>query len=250
MLLARYRAYTLCDALPRARASRRRRCGSASADGRSPSSRTCRFGDLRIFLDGLALSPPEEARLASVVAELRARVRYMNDVGLDYLTLSRAARTLSGGEAQRIGLASALGGALTGTLYVLDEPTIGLHAVDTRRLLAILRRLADRGNTVVVVEHDPEAIEAADHVIDLGPDAGSRGGQVLFAGNARARSRASRTRRRASCCAAARSRRRRPSARRPRRSRRARPRSRASSRSAAPRARSRSSARGSTTCRT
>ncbi|HKD19776.1 MAG TPA: excinuclease ABC subunit UvrA, partial [Thermoanaerobaculia bacterium] len=84
------------------------------------------------------------------------------------------------------GLASALGGALTGTLYVLDEPTIGLHAVDTRRLLAILRRLADRGNTVVVVEHDPEAIEAADHVIDLGPDAGSRGGQILFAGTPRA----------------------------------------------------------------
>ena len=101
----------------------------------------------------------------------------MNDVGLEYLTLSRAARTLSGGEAQRIGLASALGGALTGTLYVLDEPTIGLHAADTRRLLEILRRLADRGNTVVVVEHDPEVIEAADRVIDLGPGAGSLGGQ-------------------------------------------------------------------------
>ena len=106
----------------------------------------------------------------------------MNDVGLDYLTLSRAARTLSGGEAQRIGLASALGGSLTGTLYVLDEPTIGLHAADTRRLLGILRRLADRGNTVVVVEHDPEAIESADHVIDLGPEAGSGGGHLLFEG--------------------------------------------------------------------
>src|SRR4029077_407608 len=121
-----------------------------------------------------------------VVAEIRSRVRYMNEVGLDYLTLSRPARTLSGGEAQRIGLASALGGALTGTLYVLDEPTIGLHAADTRKLLAILRRLADRGNTVVVVEHDPEAIEAADHVIDLGPDAGSRGGHLLFEGAPRA----------------------------------------------------------------
>jgi excinuclease ABC subunit A len=110
----------------------------------------------------------------------------MNDVGLDYLTLSRAARTLSGGEAQRIGLASALGGSLTGTLYVLDEPTIGLHAADTRRLLAILRRLADRGNTVVVVEHDPEAIESADHVIDLGPGAGSAGGRLLFEGTPRA----------------------------------------------------------------
>jgi len=124
--------------------------------------------------------------LGSVVSEIRSRVRYMNDVGLEYLTLSRAARTLSGGESQRIGLASALGGSLTGTLYVLDEPTIGLHAVDTRRLLAILRRLADRGNTVVVVEHDPEAIEAADHVIDLGPGAGSLGGQLLFEGTPRA----------------------------------------------------------------
>jgi excinuclease ABC subunit A len=110
----------------------------------------------------------------------------MNEVGLEYLTLSRAARTLSGGEAQRIGLASALGGALTGTLYVLDEPTIGLHAADTRRLLTILRRLADRGNTVVVVEHDPEVIEAADRVIDLGPGAGSLGGRLLFEGTPRA----------------------------------------------------------------
>src|SRR6476619_5123980 len=113
----------------------------------------------------------------------------MNDVGLGYLTLSRAARTLSGGESRRIVLASALGGSLTGTLYVLDEPTIGLHAVDTRRLLAILRRLADRGNTVVVVEHDPEVIEAADHVLDLGPGAGTHGGQLLFEGTPRALSR-------------------------------------------------------------
>ena len=109
----------------------------------------------------------------------------MNDVGLGYLTLSRPARTLSGGEAQRIGLASALGGSLTGTLYVLDEPTIGLHAADTRRLLGILRRLADRGNTVVVVEHDPEIIEAADHLIDLGPGAGREGGRLLFEGTPR-----------------------------------------------------------------
>jgi excinuclease ABC subunit A len=103
-------------------------------------------------------------------------------VGLDYLTLSRPGRTLSGGEAQRIGLASALGGALTGTLYVLDEPTIGLHAADTRRLIGILRRLADRGNTVVVVEHDPEVIAGADHVLDLGPGAGRLGGRLLYEG--------------------------------------------------------------------
>jgi excinuclease ABC subunit A len=185
VLLARYRAYTLCGDCRGARLAPPalwvRFRGKTIAELSELS-----LAELRTFLDDLRLSPPEEERLSSVVAELRARVRYMNDVGLDYLTLSRAARTLSGGESQRIGLASALGGALTGTLYVLDEPTIGLHAVDTRRLLAILRRLADRGNTVVVVEHDPEAIEAADHVIDLGPDAGSRGGQVLFAGTPRA----------------------------------------------------------------
>ncbi len=185
VLLARYRAYTLCDACRGARLAPpalwvrfRGRTIAELAD--------LPLAELKTFFDDLSLSAPEEERLSSVVAELRARVRYMNDVGLDYLTLSRAARTLSGGESQRIGLASALGGALTGTLYVLDEPTIGLHAVDTRRLLGILRRLADRGNTVVVVEHDPEAIEAADHVIDLGPDAGSHGGHVLFAGTPRA----------------------------------------------------------------
>ncbi len=185
VLLARYRAYTLCAECGGARlaapALRVRFRGKTIAE-----LSDLPLSDLRALLDELVLSPEEEDRLSSIVAELRARVRYMNDVGLGYLTLSRPARTLSGGESQRIGLASALGGALTGTLYVLDEPTIGLHAADTRRLLAILRRLADRGNTVVVVEHDPEAIEAADHVIDLGPEAGSGGGHVLFSGSPRA----------------------------------------------------------------
>jgi len=181
VLLARYRAYTLCP-----------ECGGARL---TPAALAVRLrgrtiadlsdlplSELDRWFEDLTLSGAEEERLSSIVAEIRARVRYMNEVGLDYLTLSRAARTLSGGEAQRIGLASALGGALTGTLYVLDEPTIGLHAADTRRLLAILRRLADRGNTVVVVEHDPEVIEAADRVIDLGPGAGSLGGRLLFEG--------------------------------------------------------------------
>jgi excinuclease ABC subunit A len=185
VLLARYRAYRLC---PDCRGAR---LGPGALSVRFRDRTISELADLplrdlKTWFDELTLDADEEARLGSVVAEIRSRVRYMNDVGLEYLTLSRAARTLSGGESQRIGLASALGGSLTGTLYVLDEPTIGLHAVDTRRLLAILRRLADRGNTVVIVEHDPEAIEAADHLIDLGPGAGSRGGQVLFEGTPRA----------------------------------------------------------------
>jgi len=185
VLLARYRAYRLC---PDCRGAR---LGPGALSVRFRDRTISELADLPLrdlksWFDELALDADEEARLGSVVAEIRSRVRYMNDVGLEYLTLSRAARTLSGGESQRIGLASALGGSLTGTLYVLDEPTIGLHAVDTRRLLAILRRLADRGNTVVIVEHDPEAIEAADHLIDLGPGAGSQGGQVLFEGTPRA----------------------------------------------------------------
>jgi excinuclease ABC subunit A len=185
VLLARYRAYTLCPDCAGARIG--------------PAARSVRFrglaisdlaemplSDLGRWFDALELTSDEGARLGSVLAELKSRIRYMNDVGLGYVTLSRAARTLSGGEAQRIGLASALGGSLTGTLYVLDEPTIGLHAADTRRLIAILRRLADRGNTVVLVEHDPEVIESADHVIDLGPGAGTLGGRLLFEGTPRA----------------------------------------------------------------
>ena len=185
VLLARYRAYTLCPECRGARLAPAALC--VRFRGRTIAE-ICDLplADLDRWLADIRLTPAEEERLSSVMAEIRSRVRYMNDVGLGYLTLSRAARTLSGGEAQRIGLASALGGALTGTLYVLDEPTIGLHAADTRRLLGILRRLADRGNTVAVVEHDPEAISSADHLIDLGPGAGSRGGQLLFEGTPRA----------------------------------------------------------------
>ena len=183
VLLARYRAYTLCGECKGARLAPA--ALAVRFRGRTIAELTdLSLGAFQDWVQGLELSAEEEARLSSVVAELRSRVRYMNDVGLDYLTLSRSARTLSGGEAQRIGLAWALGGSLTGTLYVLDEPTIGLHAADTRRLLGILRRLADRGNTVVVVEHDPEAIEAADHVIDLGPEARERGRARALRGDA------------------------------------------------------------------
>ena len=117
-----------------------------------------------------------------VLKEIRERLRFLNDVGLDYLTLSRASGTLSGGESQRIRLASQIGSGLTGVLYVLDEPSIGLHQRDNERLLVTLKHLRDIGNTVIVVEHDEDAILAADHVVDIGPAAGIHGGQVIAAG--------------------------------------------------------------------
>ncbi len=113
---------------------------------------------------------------------MNARLGFLLDVGLEYLTLDRAAATLSGGEAQRIRLASQLGSELSGVMYVLDEPSIGLHQRDNLRLIATLRRLRDLGNSVIVVEHDAETIESADHVVDFGPGAGRLGGQVVAAG--------------------------------------------------------------------
>ncbi len=138
--------------------------------------------DLAAWIDELAGAPEVRARAETVLRELRNRIGYLREVGLGYLTLERQARTLSGGEAQRIHLASALGSLLTGTLYALDEPTVGLHAADTRRLLDVLRHLRDLGNTVVVVEHDPTTITGADFVVELGPGGGREGGAVLHAG--------------------------------------------------------------------
>ena len=138
--------------------------------------------DLAAWLQALPLSGHERAIADVVLRELAQRLGVLVDVGLGYLTLDRQTRTLSGGEAQRISLANALGGKLTETLYVLDEPTIGLHPRDTDRLLALLRRLADQGNTVLVVEHDPAAMRAADWLVELGPGAGEHGGSLVFEG--------------------------------------------------------------------
>ena len=138
--------------------------------------------DLRAWFDALVVSAEDEAKAAVLLREIRSRLAYLDDVGLNYLTLDRQTRTLSGGESQRINLASALGSSLTNTLYVLDEPTVGLHARDTHRLLGIVRKLIRKGNTLVVVEHDPEVIRSAEHIIDLGPGAGEHGGEVIFAG--------------------------------------------------------------------
>jgi excinuclease ABC subunit A len=137
---------------------------------------------LNAWLDALALTPSEQAIAAHIWREARERVRFLCDVGLTYLTLDRATRTLSGGEAQRIGLANSLGSRLVDALYVLDEPSIGLHPRDMDRLLRLLARLRDGGNTVLVVEHDLEAVRHADWMLELGPESGERGGRVVYNG--------------------------------------------------------------------
>src|SRR5437867_2658449 len=139
--------------------------------------------ELQSFLDTLPLAGWEETVARDALRHLRAKLTFLVRVGLGYLTLGRQTRTLSGGEAQRINLANQLGSQLVGTLYVLDEPSIGLHARDTARLADLCRELATAGNTVVVVEHDRAFIEAADHVIELGPGSGERGGEVVFSGS-------------------------------------------------------------------
>ncbi len=139
-------------------------------------------GDLRAFAAGLALDPVRTIVAAPILSELRGRLEYLGETGLDYLTLDRPSKTLSGGEAQRIELANALGGSLSHALYVLDEPTVGLHPRDTERLIRVLLRLRERGNTILVVEHDPDVIGAADWIVELGPGAGHRGGSLLYQG--------------------------------------------------------------------
>ena len=133
-------------------------------------------------LGTLELSDREHMIADRVLKEVRERMQFLLDVGLDYLSLARSAGTLSGGEAQRIRLASQIGSGLVGVLYVLDEPSIGLHQRDNQRLIGTLERLRDLGNTVIVVEHDEETIRAADYVVDIGPGAGEHGGTVVHAG--------------------------------------------------------------------
>jgi excinuclease ABC subunit A len=140
------------------------------------------IGTLIGWLDNLVLSPMEREIAAHILKEARDRVSFLCDVGLNYLSLNRATRTLSGGEAQRIALANSLGSHLVDTLYVLDEPSIGLHSRDMDRLLRLLLRLRDGGNTVLVVEHDLDAIRAADYMVELGPQSGEKGGELVFVG--------------------------------------------------------------------
>lgn len=134
------------------------------------------------FFANVQLTDSERQIAAKAIEEIVSRLNYINDVGLGYLTLNRASNTLSGGESQRINLVTALGSSLVGSLYILDEPSIGLHSRDTERLIAVLRRLRDIGNTVVVVEHDEEIMRAADLLVDIGPKAGINGGEIVFQG--------------------------------------------------------------------
>jgi excinuclease ABC subunit A len=184
VFLSRYRGYQVC---PDCGGRRLRREALQVKVGGRDIDQVCGLSvrEAREYLAGLAFEGDEAAAAARIVGELERRLRYLADVGLDYLTLGRPFATLSGGEGQRIALASALGTALVGTLYVLDEPSVGLHPRDTKRLIAILETLRDQGNTVVVVEHDRAIIRVADHVIDLGPGAGEQGGRVVFAGSCR-----------------------------------------------------------------
>src|SRR5699024_9803295 len=141
------------------------------------------IGHARDFFENLELTEFEKEVAEQVLYEIRKRLKYLDEVGLSYLTLNRLAKTLSGGESQRISLANSLGSSLIGSLYVLDEPTIGLHPRDNDRLINILKSLRDIGNSVLVVEHDPEMIKAADHIIDIGPFAGIHGGELNFTGS-------------------------------------------------------------------
>ncbi|MEB2345687.1 MAG: excinuclease ABC subunit UvrA [Deltaproteobacteria bacterium] len=182
VLIARYRRFDPCPDCGGARL--RPEARQVFVDGRDlPAASRMTIAELHRWLATLALAPGDAARGGRIVDALRARVGTAQEVGLGYLALDRQTRTLSGGEAQRIQLAAALGGTLTASLYVLDEPSVGLHARDVARLLAVLRRIRDQGNTVVLVEHAPEIIAAADHVIDLGPGAGRLGGSLVAEGS-------------------------------------------------------------------
>ena len=181
VMLARYRGKTIC---PDCHGTRLRPEASYVRVGGRTISDLVRMpvSELREWFDNLEMSEHDAAVAARLLTEIRHRLRFLSDVGLDYLTLDRLSSSLSGGESQRINLATSLGSALIGSLYILDEPSIGLHSRDTERLIGVLRSLQQLGNTVVVVEHDQEIMEAADWIIDVGPDAGRLGGEIVFQG--------------------------------------------------------------------
>ena len=181
VFLSRYRGYALC---PECKGARLRKEALYVRVGGRNLAEVVRLNiaEAARFFDALTLRPEEAAIAEKILVEIRQRLKFLNDVGLDYLTLDRLSSTLSGGEAQRIQLATCLGSRLVGACYVLDEPSIGLHSRDTGRLIHILQELREIGNTIVVVEHDADVMHAADHLLDLGPGAGEHGGHVVYEG--------------------------------------------------------------------
>ena len=181
VMLARYRGKTTC---PDCHGTRlRKEAGYVQVGGKTINQLVeMPISELKKFFDALTL-PEHEAKAAKrLLLEINSRIQFMLDVGLEYLTLNRASATLSGGESQRINLVTSLGSSLMGSLYVLDEPSIGLHSRDTDKLIKVLRQLQEIGNTVVVVEHDEEIIRASDYIIDVGPEAGRHGGEITYQG--------------------------------------------------------------------
>ena len=181
VLLSRYRGYTTCHECNGARL--RKSARRVFIAGKTlPEIIRMTIAQAFAWFDALQVSESQFKIAEMVLKEIHSRLRMLVEIGLEYITLDRMAHTLSGGESQRITLATSLGSSLVGTLYVLDEPSIGLHHRDTWRLMQLLKRLRSLGNTVVVVEHDPEIIASADHVIDIGPKAGELGGEIMFSG--------------------------------------------------------------------
>lgn len=182
VMLARYRGKTVC---PDCHGTRLKQQASyVKIGGRAITELVdMPVEELQHFFSNLQLSDTEKRISERIIKEINGRLRYLVNVGLGYLTLNRPSNTLSGGESQRISLATSLGSSLIGSLYILDEPSIGLHSRDTDRLISILRELQQIGNTVVVVEHDEEIMRAADYIIDVGPDSGCHGGEIVYAGD-------------------------------------------------------------------
>lgn len=182
VMLARYRGKTIC---PKCHGTRLKpEAGYVKVGGRSISELVdLPITELKSFFDQLKLNNHDAEVARRILIEINSRIRFLIDVGLGYLTLNRLSNSLSGGESQRINLATSLGSSLVGSLYILDEPSIGLHSRDTDRLIHVLRQLQALGNTVVVVEHDEEIIRAADYIIDIGPNAGRLGGEVVYQGD-------------------------------------------------------------------
>ncbi len=181
VFLSRYRGYTRCPDCGGARL--RPEALTVFVGGKRISEiAEMSIGDAFQFLEEIKLSGQDEAVAGQIKKEILDRMNYLIEVGLDYLTLNRRSSTLSGGEMERIHLATALGSKLSGSLYILDEPTVGLHPRDTKRLISVLKEIRNLGNTVIVVEHDPEVMREADFIVDLGPGAGENGGEIIYAG--------------------------------------------------------------------